>query len=411
MRGRKKRGMDPEEFGSERYAEELGVSSKKRKRRLPFEIPRWIFRVAFILIACVVFLLVWFNRDNLSPDRVVEWFQDTVLGFGTGEGYPTPISGTNVSAGNFDVSNGQVVLTSDTEAVILNQNGKTVMSRQHSYSQPVMKAKDGRVLLYNLGGTGFQIESRSATIYKGNLEQNIYAGDVAANGIYAMVSKSKGYLGQLTVYLKDNSEQYKYFFSEYYITSIALNKDGTGAVAAGVSAKDGALRSAVYVFSFDKAEPAAVFEYDENLIQSVGYLKDGTAVAVGDSLTSVINTSAGTKIDYSYGTQHLSAYRICDTGTVLALSQYTDGRSCTLVQLDNKGGAAATISTDLKITSVSGYGQTLAALSGGRVHVYDEKGAKKGDWDAGSDARELLLSNDRTAYILGITEVRLVNMG
>ena len=47
---------------------------RRRKRHRAPKIPKWVYRVIVILLVCVLGLLLWLNRANLSPDNITEWF-------------------------------------------------------------------------------------------------------------------------------------------------------------------------------------------------------------------------------------------------------------------------------------------------------------------------------------------------
>ena len=98
---------------------------------------------------------------------------------------------------------------------------------------------------YNIGGKGFQIENRGSTIFKSTLESDIIAADISQKGDYIIVNKSNEYFNEMTLYSSKNEERYKYYFSEYYITDVAINKSGDYAAISGISAKDGKIKSAV----------------------------------------------------------------------------------------------------------------------------------------------------------------------
>lgn len=382
---------------------------KNRGKKHEGRVPGWVYRIIVILILCVVTMLLWFNRNNLTPSNVVEWVQTQVVGMGTGDGYPYNITGSVVSPGNFKSVNKELVMTRDTELTVLNSTAKEVISRQHSFSSPVMKLNGPRTLIYNLGGKGYQVESQSGTIVKAETQQNILTGALASNGRYALITQADGYCGCFTAYTADNKVLFQYWFSDYYPTAAALNANGTRAVVTGVSAKDGGLTSAVYLLDFSNTktvEPFAV--YSENMMIGAAYCDDGTAVAVGDKLTAVINTSTRKKTDYDYQGLQLAAYDV-DTGrTVLSLSPYKDSTDSKLIVLNSAGQATASVSLKQQIKSVSLFGDTAAALADGKVYFYSASTAGgQGSCSAGGDAKAISLCDESSVYILGVSEVRL----
>lgn len=382
---------------------------KNHAKRHESRVPSWVYRIIVILILCVVSMLLWFNRSNLTPANVLEWVQTQVVGIGVGDGYPYSITGSVVSPGNFKSVNKELVMARDTELTVLNSTAKEVISRQHSFSSPVMKLNGPRTLIYNLGGKGYRLESQTATLVKADAQQNILAGALAANGRYALVTQADGYCGCFTAYTADNQVLFQYWFSDYYPTAAALNAAGTRAIVTGVSAKDGGLTSAVYLLDFSNTktvEPLAV--YPENMMLDAAFCNDGTAVAIGDRLTAVINTNTSKKVDYDYQGLQLAAYDV-DTGrTVLSLSPYKDAADCNLVVLDQAGKAAVSVPMKQKVKSVSLFGDTAAALGGGQVYFYSAStGSGQGSCSAGSDAKAIALCDESSVYILGVSEVRL----
>lgn len=384
---------------------------RRRKKSRIFHIPRWVYRVIAILVLCVLVLLIWFNRENLTPQNIVEWVQTQVVGMGVGDGYPAKLAGSTVSPGNFASVDKDVVYVSDTRLTVLNSTAKELVSRQHSYSSPVMRAAGTRVLIYNLGGNGYQIESRSKTIAVKSAANNILAGDIAANGKYALVTEEKGYCSMLTVYLADHTEQYRFEFADYYVTDISLNRDGTKAAVTGLSASGGAMVSAVYLFDFSQPKETAKFTYEECLMFGAAYSEDGSVFAVGDSLASVVKPGGKEKVDYSYGSQRLTDYTVDNGRLALALSPYADSESGVLVLLDSTGKELHTIQCSAKIESVSLFGETVAVLSGGIVQGYTvTTGIASGSCGAGNDAKAVALHDESSVYILGVNEVRLEDL-
>lgn len=385
------------------------TESRKKSQGKKKKVSRIVMRVLLILLLCVIVVLIWINRENLAPDRVSEWFNDRVLGLGTGEGYPVGISGNTVSAGDFSLMDGNLAVVSDTSFVMLNHTAKELVNRQHSFGVPVLKTSKNRALLYHLGSYSFTVESRSRTERAGTLEQSIFCGDIASNGVHALVTDSKGYRGEMTIYAAGGEQKYKYYFSEYYITDIALNEDGTRAAVCGISAQNGGIVSAVYVFSFDSETPVAFFEWKDNLLYAVEFMANGTVFAVGDEAAVAVNPDDNTEQDFSYEGRSLTAFDIDpNNGAALSLSFYDDGRNCAVILLDLSGTQEKHFLTRQKITSVSYRDGLAAALSNGVVYGYTKEGEQKGSWSAGSDAKKVLLISYREAYILGISEIRLL---
>lgn len=379
---------------------------KRMKKKTPLSrLPKWVYSIIAVLLIAVLGLFVWFSVDN--SNGIGRWFWEVAVGTGQGDGYPSSIVGSTVSRGNFMTMNKNVVALSDTALTVMNNTAKQLVNRQHGFNHPMLQASNGRYLIYNLGGTGFKIEGSSETIYESNAENNIIACDIADNGRYALVTESKGYFSALSVYLTDNSVQYRYNFAEYYVVDISLNSDGTRAAVAALTAKDGGIVSAVYIFDFSSPTPVAVLTYNETLIEKVVYLENGTVAAIGDTVTSMINGTTGEKVDYNYQSRQMTDYAVDRNRVALVLTPYDNKSTNKIVLLDSAATEKTVIESGNSIDAVSLYGDTVAALSGHKITGYSSSsGDAFSTVDAGSDARSIALSDEANIYILGVSQIR-----
>lgn len=404
---------DERRFDTARFDPAGHVRRGEPKRPRAFRersVPRWIYRVILILALSALSVLGWLNRDNLAPAAVLEWVQGRVVGIGAGDGYPHSIAGTSVQPKNFLVLDKNICIVSDTSLTVLNSTAKELASRQHSFGDPVLKLGGNRMLLYNLGGRGCQVESLGKTIVKFNAGGDIVSGALARQGGYALLTEADRYLGELAAYTPDGQEQSRYWFSDYFPTAVALSPNGGRAAVTGVNAKNGELVSAVYLLDLNSKkaqEPFAV--YEGNLLFDVAWDGDAAVTAFGDRAAVLIDADSRKKTEYDYGGMQLSAYCASADGAALGLSSYGGASDSVLIVLDRSGGKAVSAELPGTIRSVSQFGGTAAALCGDRAYFYTVSPAgPAGDLDAGSDAKAIALRDESSAYLLGVSEIRLV---
>ncbi len=399
-------GIDPSKYRLTETGRRPRAKEFKARRA-----PRWLYRVILILALSALAVLAWYNRSNLTPSNVLVWVQSRIVGFGIGDGFPQAVAGSSIQPGNFIVSEKNLFTASDTALTVYNSTAKELLNDQHSFGNPVLKVSGSRTLLYNLGGRSFRLDSVSGGTKQINVKQNILAGALAANGRCAILTEADGYCGQLTVYTAEGGVQSYYWFYDYYPASVALNEDGTQAAVAGVSAKNGEMVSAVYLLDLDSGKVEQPFAtYPGNLIHAVYWNGASTVAAVGDSGASIINASSRTKKDFDYHGERLSAFCFDAGRTALALASFGETSVSNLVVLDPGGAEIFSQKLGGSVRSVSLYGQTAAALADGEAYFcsLSSPGQAAKKLESGSDAKAVALRDETSAYLLGISEIRIL---
>ena len=128
---------------------------------------------------------------------------------------------------------------------------------------------------------------------------------------------------------------------------------------------------------------------------------------MGDRLTALVDAS-GRVTEYQYDGRQLAAYAGAGGITALALLPYTDAASGELVLLD-AGGRKAAFSLPEAPDSVALFGNTAAVLAGGTVYAYSiAEGVLLAQAEAGEDAAAIALRDETSAYVLGVSEIRLL---
>lgn len=365
--------------------------------------------VVALLIGLIVFAFA--NRDKLTWDNLSVWWNYEVLGT-AGKGYPVSIVGGDVEAGNFSVNQGRVAYASDTSFVTLNSTGGEVNNVQLRYTKPVMKSAENKYLTFGLGETSYQIQSFDSKVYTGTAEGGIFAGDIASNGKYCFVIEGNGFYTELYAFNNGNNRIFKYSFSEYYINSVAINKNGTGCVASGVSNNNGEIKTGVYVLDFSKEEPVAKYEIEGDIVLDSKYVSGSRAVLVGGNASYVVKVDDGSIATVDYGGKPLKNFCFApNAGTfTLALSKSGDGRSCSLITYNDSGESIASIDSSYGAQSLSTYKGTVAVLDGNMIYTYDSSGSLRYSTFAGTGSKRLILCSDTEAFVLSVNQVRKIDL-
>ena len=382
---------------------------QERTNISPKAVKKIIIAVAVALVAGLL-VLAFANRDKLSPENLSMWWSYEVLGNG-GKGYPVELVGSEVKKGNYAVNQSRVAYASDTSFVTLNSSGKEIANVQLRYSKPVMKSGENRFLTYGLGDTGYQILTYDKELYAGTADGAIFTGDIAPNGNFCLVTEGNGFLSELYAFDKNNNRIYKYSFSEYYINSVAINSDGSGCVACGITSDNGAISTGVYVLDFSKEEPLGKYKIDDDSILDSAYISGRRVALVGEKYSYVVKIGEEDYVSVKYeGKLTNYCFSPSTRSYAIALSKSGDGRSCTLIRYNDNGEVQTEIESGKGAESFSVFKGTMAVLDGNTVYTFNSQGNITNTCDAGTGAKAVTLTSDSTAYVLSINQMRYFDL-
>lgn len=399
--------MEPEAvFEYEDDGEDGGEKKKK--------VPKAVYRIAIVLLALVLGLTLWINRDNLTPENIWSWIKLQVVGSGDGDGFPVQITGSNVYESNFLSHNGNAVVLSDTALTILSPSGKQELSLRHSLNSPTLCQAGGRFLLYNSGSTGYLTLSGNDTVVNSATEKEILAGAISHNGKFALGVQGSEGASELNVYQKNPNNQgqsdlqFNYLFAKDYITAIALNYDGSFGAVCTVRSEKGEMVSKITIFDFNKQEPLGEYETWGNLLLAAYWGQNGSIYAIGDSAMLTGSYSSLTFSEYSYDGRQPTAFHTEANRAFLSISAYEHAGPSTLLIFDGDNEPLR-IEEEKRIEAISVSGGTVGMLVDTTAVFCDfSTGVELGRADAGSDAKGLALASEKMAYVLGVSEVRTV---
>lgn len=386
------------------------ASEEGEERLKKIRVPKAVYRIALILLALVLGLAVWVNRDRLTLEHITSWVKLQFVGDSEGDGFPVSITGSSVAAGNFTAQNGEVSVLSDTSLTKLDVIGRSLLSLRHSFSEPSLRTAGDMTLLYNQGSVGYMLLSGTRTIVNESAQRDILVGAVARNGRHALGTQGEDGASELDVYQRDGSLQFQYMFARDYITAAALNYDGTMGGVCTVRAEKGELVSRIVIFDFNRPDPVAEFEIKGNYLLDLYWTEGGDIYAVGDTSILLADSSRYEFTEYSYDGRRLTAYHFGQGRAFLSVSAYEHAGPSTLLVFHRKAEPVR-IEAPERIVSVSSFGGTVAVLADATVLFYDfSTGAALGQVPAGSDAKSLALSSESLAFVLGVSEVRTVQI-
>lgn len=392
-----------------------------KERQKVRKVPKAVYLSSLLLLLVLVGLAVYMNWGKFTLETFGSWFKVQLMGTGTGDGFPVEIQGNTVYERNFIHTDGNVALLSDTDFTVLNSTGKEVFKVRHSFDNPALNSRGGNYILYNSGSTGYIVQTGSDTtvtdvtdkVPEGTeipMDYPISAAAVAADGSYALAVQSTEYASTLRAYSKSGVYKYSFYLADKYITSMSISPSGTMAVISTLSSDKGELTSNLMVLDFNSSSgtPVNTHTSSDNMILEVLWTDDQKILAIGDKAALVCNAAEYTYTEHSYEGKQLTAYELSGSKAVLSISGYEHAGACTVMVLG--GESPLQLDTEERVTSISSFSGTTAVLTGSTILFYDSTtGQQMGTANAGKDVKAIALANESTAYLLGISQIRIVS--
>ncbi|MDR1564793.1 MAG: DUF5711 family protein [Oscillospiraceae bacterium] len=392
-------------------AKQVSFSVLKRKaqvKRIGSYIRKIVIRLILCLLAFLIILFIYQNRYDLSYNGMVQWVHDSIAKTGNGDGYPLAVSGSRTL--QFEEFNGTVLTLSNTSLIAYNPSGKRAAERLHGFNAPVVSTGDKRLLIYDMGGKAYKIESISETIYKGSAENRIIVADMGENGAYAIAAKEEQSFASVTLYQSDNTQVLKWASTEYQVVDVAVSPNGKSVAVAGIKAKNGDICSVVKVFKQDKKTAVASYEIEGCMYMALEYLSADNLAVVGDTGVTVMKVGDNTASNYSYGGRHLACYDISyNDGAALALSKYSDRRNCTLFIIGKNGLKISEKDANIDALDVKFRGKYIYVTTDGKLYSYKTNGTLFNSYDAGAGSKRVAV-NGHYAYISGLSSIRRIEL-
>ena len=255
-----------------------GTRLIKRKRRL-------------IAAGVVALLMVVFIILNLAlPTGLVEAITNSYMKSTSGK---LPATSFSNEIKRFDSVGNALYLLNDSYVEMYSPKGGAMQIAQHNMKNAELCASEQRTLVFDRGKRAVNIYNNKELLFAFETENDIFAADIATNGAYAVATDSVGYASQVEVYNKKYSKVYTWYSSDDLVSDVLLSNNGKQLAVSMIFAKDGVLKSKVYVLKVGSSAPSSTFEFDYP-ITSLEKMSGKFFVAMSNGGCSVIGWKSGT---------------------------------------------------------------------------------------------------------------------
>lgn len=272
---------------------------KKQKKRLIITI----IILAIFIISIIVFI---FRHDIYRYYKKMSNLDGEIM-VNNGQLYEDnfPINITDDITYQFGSMGSKLLMLSDTHLYIYSSDGTLKDTRQHDYSNSILKTSDKRALVYESGGKNFKVESVRDTVYAKSMENNIIFARINSSGYVAVVTTADMYVCELRVFNERGDEIY-YRGCVDRIQDLCFTNDNNGCIIVTLDAYEGQIVSKLMYLGFQDSENDWKSESIETLCLGIEITSNDHLFLFGDTKCAYYDMAGSQIAGYSYKNQLLS---------------------------------------------------------------------------------------------------------
>lgn len=368
----------------------ISLSSKAKK------ILTYLFAVAVVILLVMTAAQ---KLGNVTIDTFTSEVKTYFMSLGSGDGYPYGVKADSVA--NIIVNNSNLEVLTDDKTIVLTSSAKELQPKGHSYSDPTMKAKGSKIIVYDLGSGRFRIQNDTEIIREYTLEKSITAAAISPKGSFAVASYDENSQAVLYAYSKNGEQNFSKTLNGERIIDIDFSSNGKYIAVAAIGAVDGEMTSKLYVFNVKNSEKyISCFEYPGTTLLRVNYIKGNNLVALGDKIRTYIKNNTEKIEELNFASDRLGSYSVAPNGfSALMLSKYGSTSLSELTLYTNKNKQKFTQTFEQEVKGVSTDGKYTAVLFDGEVRTFNKKGKQVGTIYFNGDPR-MVVVDGITTYVL-----------
>ena len=371
-------------------------------------------RILIILLVFFIVISVIANFNEITYDNFHYLIKDFTSASDAGQNYYETLSYESDSRQSFALYRGGIVTVSPSKISIFTATGRRTLNDTSQFSSPFAVSSDKYVLFYDTVGNNFSIYNSFARVYSEKLDNPVMMASLAADGSFAVVTKSSTGAWLVNVYNKDFKIKAN-IPVDGYVFSIDLNIDEKKLSVLSYERGDGTGRTDLTVYDISKlsdekgniVETEKELSFDGEFPVKCGYMKDGILAVITDKSVRIYGSNyvlKNEKADYSGGT--LTGYSISEGG--VAISSMRSANSY-LLAYDGKGRMLCDKNVSYNISDVSVYDSKIFLRIDQGIVRMDTANGEEEMLSCGNG--KMLIYNGDTALVCGESKAEYLVFG
>lgn len=350
-------------------------SEPEPPKRRSHPLIRLIAFLVTVALACgAVFLVV--NRDKINFDALRRWFTYRTLArsdTGVGESFAYQGGGSLTLA----ACNGDLLSVSQTGVRLYSPGGVAYVEDTVTLSHPVCQVSKNAAVVYDAGGTFLAVYRDREQVFQLEGNATILSARLGTNGSLAVVTRSSGYKGVVTVYNSSFRRLLELNLSSAFALDAVPSPDGRDVLVVAAGEQDHLFNCTLARYTIadidpENPVPSAVWPLGNRLPLDLIWDANGIRVMAEYAALAADNELRETAaVDWS--DRYLKRYSLlCSDVFVTLTGKYQAGSQTTLEVYDRSGERLGFLESSRPILDLSAAGKYVAVLSAQQLDIYTQ---------------------------------------
>ena len=307
-----------------------------------FRIAKRFRIITYVLLAGMIAFIITmfsFNRDEITVENLRYFLRyiDTRQAEKSAT-TDTIVYGDTESIVRFGVYRNGLVVVGRDRVQIFDLTGEEILDINQSNAAPQLLTSDTYMMIYNIGGTTFQLYNSLSKEYEESYSYPIGCAALGDTGTFLLTTRSMEYRSVVLVYNKHFEQIYRWYSPDKHIMDTAFRDGDREFVIAALGTRtDGICYAEIILCQTDREEKRARFTIEDEIIYRARYTDDGGLILVGGKAVYVYDEELTLVSEISYGGYTPVMLGTDGKMTFFTLNKNIVGSNYTVTVLDDDG--------------------------------------------------------------------------
>ena len=252
----------------------------------------------FSILACFVMLSMLIRADDITYENFFYLFKDIHAAVDSEEVSFHSLVYDADEAQTFATYRGGLAVAGESGLTVFTATGRQTLTQSLGMSAPQLLSSDRCILVYDQGGTEFALYNSFARIHHGKTANMYSCAAISDSGWFALAEQA-GNSALISVYDKNSALKAEHF-KNGYVSSVALNHDGSLLAIVIMDAANGAYQTSLSLYKPGTDQLVQEWVFSDFFPLECSFADSETVLLSGSNQALVLNREGDILADLTF---------------------------------------------------------------------------------------------------------------